>query len=153
MGLENRAAILLKIQTLILDNLNKEISAADMRSVLNDLADSMFNMIDEPRTAVPNVSFFINNDDTVSGLQAFEGVITIDLTSEIISNNIINAYYEASLDGIVWENPVGVNSDLADLQTWITNNITLPSDKFFVRAYGVYAVGEKGEGVIKFEYE
>jgi len=89
--------------------------------------------------------FYINSDDTVSGLQAFQGPIVIDPLSEIISSNLTGGFYEYSNDGVSFSS-VGGTDTLSDLATFITGNVGV----FFIRAYGVYS--GNGLAIIQFNY-
>lgn len=65
-----RSLILQAIQDYINDNSNKEITALDVRTVLNLLADSMFNQVDEPREALvtSNVDYdLVGNSNNWNG--------------------------------------------------------------------------------------
>lgn len=89
--------------------------------------------------------FYINSDDAVSGLQAFQGPIVIDPLSEIISSNLTGGFYEYSSDGVSFSS-VGGTDTLSDLATFITGNVGV----FFIRAYGVYS--GNGLAIIQFNY-
>jgi hypothetical protein len=93
--------------------------------------------------------FYINSDDTISGLKTFRGLIYIDLASEELSGNLTSAFYEVSLDGITFTT-VGGTDTLSDLDTWIILNIT--TQPFYIRAYGVYANNEEELATINFQY-
>lgn len=153
---QSREDYLLTVEALILDNLNKEISADDMRQVLLNLSESVFNKINEPRTGKPTARFYMNSDDTISGLVGFKGNKTIDQASEILSGNLATVngvVYQVSLDGISWDYALSGDptSGISDLQDWIDANIT--TEDFFVRTIGIYDANEIGLSYVSFQYE
>ncbi len=153
---QSREDYLLTVEALILDNLNKEISAEDMRQVLLNLSESVFNKINEPRTGNPTARFYMNSDDTVSGLVGFKGNKTIDQATEILSGNLATVngvVYQVSLDGVSWDYALAGDptSDISDLQDWIDANIT--TEDFFVRTIAIYDTNEIGLSFVGFQYE
>lgn len=148
---QSREDYLLTVEALILDNLNKEISADDMRQVLLNLSESVFNKINEPRTGNPTARFYMNTDDTVSGLVAFKGFKLIDQASEIKSSNISTVSYQVSLDGVTWDYALSGDptSDISHLQDWIDTNIS--TQNFFVRTIATYS--DIGLSIVSFQYE
>jgi hypothetical protein len=143
MAIKNKADLQIVIDANLPDNTIDFITPLLHREVEEDLKDSFFNKLDDPRKQ----PFYINSNDTVSGGEAFTGLITIDLSSEVLSGNLTSGFYETSFDGVTFST-VGGTDTLADLQTWITANVT--TQDFFIRAYGVYS--GSGDANIQFSY-
>lgn len=97
---------------------------------------------------IPNLEFGISSDQITSTGRTIRGFITISLASEVKTSNVDSAYYQVSLNGVSWIDPVGVNSDLNDLNTWITTNIT--TEIFYIRTYATFL--SSGEAIINFQY-
>lgn len=117
---------------------------------LDELAERVKTL--EGLTLLTSISFNVNSDSTVSFPYVESEPITIDTSSEAISQTLDNAYYQVSTDAENWIEPNGTsNSDISDLASWINTNIT-SGTVFSIRAIGVFKSTKTGEASIKFNF-
>ncbi len=151
MAINNRLGNQLTIDTNLPDNTTEAITPALHREVETDLNDSCFNKIDEPRKYV--LEFNVNSRSTTSLLYSENEPIIIDTTSEVISQTLVSAQYQVSIDGENWLEPSGgLTSTIVDLSNWISANI-VSGITFSIRAIGIYDVGKTSEASIKFNFK
>ena len=154
MAVDSRANNTILINNNLPDNVIEAITPALHRDVEYNLNDSNYNKVDEPRKYV--LSFNVNSDSTVSLLYTEDEPIIIDTASEVITQNLDNAYYQVSTDGVNWvdafDPPAVGNATIVDLANWISTNIT-SGTVFSIRAIGVYGVAGFGEANIKFNFK
>jgi len=121
---------------------------------LDELADRVKTL--EGATVSPtSISFNVNSDSTVSFPYVESEPITIDTSSEAISQTLDNAYYQVSTDAENWVDafspPAVGNATISDLASWINTNIT-SGTVFSIRAIGVFKSTKTGEASIKFNF-
>ena len=118
---------------------------------LDELAERV-KMLEGATVSPTSISFNVNSDSTVSFPYVESEPITIDTSSEAISQTLDNAYYQVSTDAENWVEPNGTsNSDISELASWINTNIT-SGTVFSIRAIGVFKSTKTGEASIKFNF-
>ena len=84
---------------------------------LDELAERV-KMLEGATVSPTSISFNVNSDSTVSFPYVESEPITIDTSSEAISQTLDNAYYQVSTDAENWVEPNGTsNSDISDLSS------------------------------------
>ena len=142
MAIKDKDDLQIVIDSNLPDNTIDFITPLLHREVEEDLKDSQFNKIDDPRPQV----FYMSSDDTVSSGEPFQGPITIDPLSEIISGNISAGFYEYSIDDITYISVGGADA-LADLIVFITGNTGV----FYIRSYADFGTNQ-GFGSTRFTF-
>ena len=142
MAIKDKDDLQIVIDSNLPDNTIDFITPLLHREVEEDLKDSQFNKIDDPRPQV----FYMSSDDTVSSGEPFQGPITINPLSELLSGNIVAGFYEYSTDDITFIS-VGGTDTLADLITFITGNTGV----FYIRSYADFG-GNQGFGSTRFAF-
>jgi len=133
MAIKDKDDLQIVIDSNLPDNTIDFITPLLHREVEEDLKDSQFNKIDDPRPQV----FYMSSDDTVSIGDPFQGPITIDPLSELLSGNILAGFYEYSIDDITFVS-VGGGNTLADLIAFITGNTGV----FYIRSYADFGTNQ-----------
>ena len=142
MATDSRANNLILIDTNLPDNTTELITPLKLREVFYNINDSAFYKVDEPRPQV----FYMSSNDTVSSGEPFQGPITIDPLSELLSGNIVDGFYEYSTDDITYIS-VGGSDTLSDLIAFITGN----TGAFYIRSYADFG-SNQGFGSTRFTY-
>jgi len=117
--------------------------------VISKVSDNIYKVIEliEPTEVFNDLSFSVSSDAVVSDDLSFDGIITIDPTSEVLHPFVLSATYESSLDGVNYT----LSNDLTSLQSWINTNGL--GTTYTIRALSVYNVGSFGSGTVGFSYK
>ena len=120
---------------------------------LDELAERV-KMLEGATVSPTSISFNVNSDSTVSFPYVESEPITIDTSSEAISQTLSNAYYQVSTDAENWVDafspPAVGNATITDLANYVSNITS--GTVFSIRAIGVFKSTKTGEASIKFNF-
>lgn len=127
----------------------KLITALRLRTFNVDSIDSNFNIVDEPRQY--KIDFTVHNDSLTGKATTLDDPITILVNSLAKDAELLNVFWQVRTAGGIWIDPNGPNSDLQDLQDWITLSI-VSGDVYSFRPIGEIDPLKFGEFTGSFTY-